>query len=87
MFRQNKARKLRIPILSSSISQDSGKQELKKRCSQIKQWFLEKRQGNRWRRKKKSFQQMDIESHTLQKYFTQKWITSLNIKYKIMTLM
>lgn len=52
MFRQNKARKLRIPILSHSISQDSGKQELKKGCSQIIQWFLEKRQGNRWRRKK-----------------------------------
>lgn len=33
MFRQNKARKFRIPILSSSISQDSGKQELKNRCS------------------------------------------------------
>lgn len=36
--------------------------------------------------KKKIFQQMDIESHTLQHYFTEKRIISLSLKYKTMNL-
>lgn len=36
--------------------------------------------------KKKIFQQMDIESHTLQQYFTEKQIISLSLKYKTMNL-
>lgn len=36
--------------------------------------------------KKKIFQQMDIESHTWQHYFTEKRIISLSLKYKTMNL-